>query len=579
MDTLDGVSYLTAEDVVLATEAIVPYVLSWPPPVEGEEPTECSVLVLMRRDGGFLLALPSMFLAEEVIEAGNTGDGQAIFGPSLRTVVPLVLEDGGVVSLTGMEAEVLVVDCTDQVLFHMRAFDQSEEAVFNFDEDSPFAFPALESLLAKVRAWARESSEQRTAFYTPDEEEELPPLTPDRPTRRRSATPKAATPIAGGAKPKRVTTAALATDLQALMNSLPAMSQQLTRLVERQDVLEAQLPKMQSASALALGHPLGTALSNPGGGPSLAAKAVQPPPRTATRPSLGLLASPQISKPLELQALEEEKPLQEVESSLTSDNALARAVYAQSQALTTLVAQIAQAQQDPMTDLTIGAGGASTRGAAGRARLQAELASHRGTFFKAVTQAISRRMAPTSSADVAPQELVDRGITGVRYLERFGGYGRHRELGQLQYQVMTAFDFMMCGNMEAAKDTVALLAVTIEQASLDNGRMELATLLCLQEDPPSSIFVNRSLTATSRARSFAPLADQKWVTVALAFLKEMEVITAKRAELTGASSRWVSETSSDATGSTAKAKAKPNAKRKGRGRGQAPSAAQEEAES
>lgn len=496
---------------MLASEAVVPYVLTWPPPEEGEEPTECSVLVLMKREGGLLLALPSMFLAEDVIDAGNTGDGHAIFGPSLRTVVRLVLEDGGVVSPTGMEAEVLVVDCTDQVLFHMRAFDQSEEAVFSFDEDSPFAFPALESLLAGVRAWARESSEQRTAFYTPDEEEDLPPLTPDRPTRRRSATPKAATPIAGGAKPKRITTAALASDLHSLMGSLPTMTQQ-------------------------------------------------------------------ISKPLELQALEEEKPLQEVESGLTSDNALARAVYAQSQALTTLVAQIAQAQQDPMTDLTMGAGGASTRGAAGRARLQAELASHRGTFFRAVTQAMSRRMAPTSSADVTPQELVDKGICGVRYLERFGGYGRHRELGQLQYQVMTAFDFMMCGNMEAAKDTVALLAVTIEQASLDNGRMELATLLCLQEDPPSSIFVNRSLTATSRARSFAPLADQKWVTVALAFLKEMEVITAKRAELTGASTKWASETSSDVVGATAKAKAKPNAKKKGRGKGQAQQAGLEETE-
>ena len=116
-------------------------------------------------------------------------DGHVVFGPSLRTIVPLVLEDGGVVSPTGTKAEVLVVDCAEQVLFHMRAFDQSEESVFNFNEDSPFEFPALESLLASVRAWARESSERRTAFYTPDEEEELPPLTPDRPTRRRSESP------------------------------------------------------------------------------------------------------------------------------------------------------------------------------------------------------------------------------------------------------------------------------------------------------------------------------------------------------------------------------------------------------
>jgi hypothetical protein len=95
---------------------------------------------------------------------------------------------------------------------------------------------------------------------------------------------------------------------------------------------------------------------------------------------------------------------------------------------------------------------------------------------------------------------------------RFGGYGRQRELGQLQFQVMTALDYMMAGQMDAAMDAVALLAVTIEQACLDGGRMDLATLLCLQEDAPASIFINRQMMSTSRTRAFAPLADQRWVT-------------------------------------------------------------------
>jgi hypothetical protein len=77
---------------------------------------------------------------------------------------------------------------------------------------------------------------------------------------------------------------------------------------------------------------------------------------------------------------------------------------------------------------------------------------------------------------------------------------------QLQYQVMTAFDYLLQDNIPAAKVAVALLAVSIEQAALDNGRMDLATLLCLQEDPPSGIFLNRQIASTSRARSFAPLA-------------------------------------------------------------------------
>ena len=155
---------------------------------------------------------------------------------------------------------------------------------------------------------------------------------------------------------------------------------------------------------------------------------------------------------------------------------------------------------------------------------------------------------------------MDRGVSGTRYLERFGGYSRHRELGQLQYQVMTVFDYMLQDNMPAAKDALALLAVSIEQAALDNGRMDLAMLLCLQEDPPAGIFQNRQIASTSRARSFAPLADQKWITCALAFLKELEVITAKRAELAGPS-KPASTASSEAP------KPKPKGKKGGRGKG------------
>jgi hypothetical protein len=142
------------------------------------------------------------------------------------------------------------------------------------------------------------------------------------------------------------------------------------------------------------------------------------------------------------------------------------------------------------------AGGAGARGATGQAKLQAELASQKGLFFKAVTQSMARRMAPTLPSDLTSHQ---QGISGVRYLERFGGYGRQRELGQLQCQVMTCLDFMMADQIEAAKDTLALLAVSIEQACVDGGRMDLANLLCLPEDTPAAIFVNRQMTiATSR---------------------------------------------------------------------------------
>eukprot|EP00435_Cladocopium_sp_Y103_P076165 s119_g79.t1 len=150
---------------------------------------------------------------------------------------------------------------------------------------------------------------------------------------------------------------------------------------------------------------------------------------------------------------------------------------AQSQALTTLVAQIAGSSQDPMTDLQVH-GGASSRGAMGRARLQAEPAAQKGVFFDAVVKSMAKRMAPTASAERAHAELLAAGVSGTRYL---GRYGRCRDLGLIQYQVMSIVDSMMAENWTAAKDMVALMSVMIEQASLDNGRFELAQILTLRE--------------------------------------------------------------------------------------------------
>jgi len=130
-------------------------------------------------------------------------------------------------------------------------------------------------------------------------------------------------------------------------------------------------------------------------------------------------------------------------------------------------------------------------------------------------------------------QLVQQGVTGCRYLERFGGYGKQRELGLIQFQLMTMLDFALVENWEEMKDTLALLIVMVEQACLDQGRFDLGQLLTLQEDPPASILTNRQLSQVSRAKAFSPLANQRWVTVALAFLKELDTIVVKRSEILG----------------------------------------------
>lgn len=107
-------------------------------------------------------------------------------------------------------------------------------------------------------------------------------------------------------------------------------------------------------------------------------------------------------RPLDLQALEGEK----MPDQMDGNSDLAKAMLVQSQALTALVGQIAQSSQDPIADLSSGSSAASTRGSVGRARLQAELASHSGSFYLSVLRAISRRMQPTVASSGTPAEIL-----------------------------------------------------------------------------------------------------------------------------------------------------------------------------
>ena len=560
MDSLDGLEVSEPAEVVLASEVLEPYVLTWQLGDIADGEGECSVLAIMRRADGFLLAMPPGFLPEDVVAAGNGASMTDMFGPSTRLVVPAVISEYGQLMPTGSDVEVLVVDCQAAIATHLRRYSSAEEIVYGFDEDSPFALPSLDALIPLVRGWLAGDQQELGAFYTPEEFEDPPgtPLSERPPTHRGPG--RRATSSGGQPKAKRPTTASLAVEMKQLVEYLPKISEQLAALSHRQDLVENRLALPMPSASMISSRPLGAPPAAPLQ-PHLGslAKSMGAPPRTTSAPSLGLLGTLSENKPLELQGLETEKLGVEEQLIPSGDRSLALAVLEQSKALTSLVSQIAAAQSDPMADLSSGSS-ASTRGAAGRVRLQSELAQQKETFFQAVLLQMARRMSPTSTVDVSPQVLMDRGVSGTRYLERFGGYSRHRELGQLQYQVMTVFDYMLQDNMPAAKDALALLAVSIEQAALDNGRMDLAMLLCLQEDPPAGIFQNRQIASTSRARSFVPLADQKWITCALAFLKELEVITAKRAELAGPS-QPASTASSEAP------KPKPKGKKGGRGKG------------
>ena len=140
---------------------------------------------------------------------------------------------------------------------------------------------------------------------------------------------------------------------------------------------------------------------------------------------------------------------------LGAHNHLAQAVLAQAKAFTALVSQIASQSSDPMPGLGATTFGVGTRGAQGRANLQAELAQHRGSFFDAFLTAMARRMQLTAPSDGSPVE-----------------------------------------------------------------------------DPLSSIFSHRQTLTLSKARAFSPPVAPQLVTVALVYVKELDLISAKRLEMT-----------------------------------------------
>ena len=82
--------------------------------------------------------------------------------------------------------------------------------------------------------------------------------------------------------------------------------------------------------------------------------------------------------------------------------------------------QIAQGSSDPMVDLGVGYS-TGTRGSSGRAKLIAELASQKGTFFASVMSSKARRMNPTTPVVLDYKHLMNQGICGTKYLERLGG--------------------------------------------------------------------------------------------------------------------------------------------------------------
>ena len=88
-------------------------------------------------------------------------------------------------------------------------------------------------------------------------------------------------------------------------------------------------------------------------------------------------------------------------------------------------------------------------------------------------------MEPTANLAVL-QEDAQRHPVMTKYLERYGGFLHQRSWGLLHCQLAQVFDLLGSGQVEGAKDVLAMAMVMIDPAVLDAGR--------LQEDPATQLF-------------------------------------------------------------------------------------------
>ena len=318
-----GEKRLTLEDLVSVVDEIEPYVLTLEDVNGGlDGAKEAKVLVVLKRPGGVLLAVPAGFIAGELLEQGN-GGADLMFGPSLDITVPGVVLDNGVVSPTGTTVNAVLVDCTAAVLDYLRLPSMFEEIASTFDIDDPYALPAGEAAVAAAMDWIPQVA-GLAEFYTAESSALNTPV-----AKRRATKPGAEkdTPsVAKGGRPKKPTMASLAESMETLTltNSRFGFSASGALRPSVVGSFEGRLASLSSLAATA-----------------------KAPPRTTERQQLGLLASPAF-KQSEVKELAEEKQLH--------GDTLAHAVLEQSRALTSLIGQISQSSSDPLADLGSGGG-------------------------------------------------------------------------------------------------------------------------------------------------------------------------------------------------------------------------------
>jgi hypothetical protein len=159
--------------------------------------------------------------------------------------------------------------------------------------------------------------------------------------------------------------------------------------------------------------------------------------------------------------------------------------------------------------------------------MQQELAGGQSNFYLQVQQQIFKRMFPSRPLPKDENELISSGVSLCHYLEKFGGYKNQSEMAMIMWMLAHSLDAPASGNNRLCREYLAPTVACIEQSVMDRS-WNLAYVLSLLEEPRTQVFTERSSAVTSLGRPFAPLVPPPRAAVALAYLKELDLLSKNR---------------------------------------------------
>lgn len=443
-----------------------------------------------------------------------------MIGPSLSASMPLAEEDEeGTEYPYGLESEVVMIDFHSRVLSFLQEVQGDAAPDVVFAPENPKLFPSSQVLLERSLEWVTGSSGgDRMLFYSAAEDAPERMSTPKAtPQRTRTKEPRQA---------QKPTTASLAAQLSVISETLPAISSQLEELQSKQAKFERALEVVATPSVPPHKQPFATGPSPTQAELASFVSRLPAAPKVKATPATPLVKHLAEDEPAIL--LSEEGYQQIVRSSAPSLD-VSQAVYQQGQALTALVAHLVG--QESMTDLSSSSSsGLSTKGSIKREKMQADLAARSGNFFLQVAQNAHRRLRPAEAVPTALDAFSQRSLFS-KYVERQGSFSGQKDLGLVMFLLAQIADQMLSGDVAGARELLALSMVAVEQSAQDGGKWDLAWVLSLQEDPPAAMFHSKQAQTNPRLRAFAPLCPASWTTTALAYIKELDLITNRRIEL------------------------------------------------